>query len=147
MGLRIRKSVKIAPGVRLNFGKKGISTSIGKRGVGVTFGPTGTTAHISVPGTGISYVKKTGISKSKQKEVSVNTVSNSSGTISCLFCLLFLLILVIAIGIQIKFGWIPLVFCVSIIVCIMLVLYLKKIMCKAKQILMNKKKLCILFLR
>lgn len=124
MGLRIRKSVKIAPGVRLNFGKNGISTSIGKRGVGVTFGPTGTTAHISVPGTGISYVKKTGISKSKQKEVSVNTVSNSSGTISCLFCLLFLLILVIAVGIQIKFGWIPLVFCVSIIVCIMLVLYL-----------------------
>ena len=30
MGLRIRKSIKIAPGVRLNFGKKGISTSIGK---------------------------------------------------------------------------------------------------------------------
>lgn len=43
MGLRIRKSIKIAPGVRLNFGKKGISTSIGKRGAGITIGPTGTT--------------------------------------------------------------------------------------------------------
>lgn len=49
MGLRIRKSIKIAPGVRLNFGKKGISTSIGKRGAGITIGPTGTTAHIGIP--------------------------------------------------------------------------------------------------
>ncbi len=58
MGFRIRKSIKVAPGVRLNFGKKGISTSIGKRGAGINIGPTGTTAHVGIPGTGISYVKK-----------------------------------------------------------------------------------------
>jgi len=29
MGLRFRKSVKIAPGVRVNFGKKGSSLSVG----------------------------------------------------------------------------------------------------------------------
>ena len=63
MGIRIRKSIKIVPGVRLNFGKKGISTSIGKRGAGITIGPTGTTAHIGVPGTGVSYVKKIGTTK------------------------------------------------------------------------------------
>lgn len=66
MGLRIRKSIKIAPGVRLNFGKKGISTSIGKRGAGITIGPTGTTAHVGIPGTGISYVKKVGTTKNLQ---------------------------------------------------------------------------------
>ena len=80
MGLRIRKSIKIAPGVRLNFGKKGISTSIGKRGVGVTFGPTGATTHISIPGTGISYVEKIGTCKNKQKDTSDNTISKPNGT-------------------------------------------------------------------
>lgn len=33
MGLRIRKSVKIAPGVRLNFGTKSGSVSVGGKGV------------------------------------------------------------------------------------------------------------------
>lgn len=33
MGLRIRKSVKIAPGVRMNFGTKSGSVSIGGKGV------------------------------------------------------------------------------------------------------------------
>lgn len=67
MGLRIRKSIKVAPGVRLNFGKKGISTSIGKRGAGITVGPTGTTVHVGIPGTGISYVKKVGTTKTNVK--------------------------------------------------------------------------------
>ena len=124
MGLRIRKSIKIAPGVRLNFGKKGISTSIGKRGVGVTFGPTGATTHINIPGTGISYVEKIGTCKNKQKDTSDNTISKPNGTISCLVCLLFLLVIVITVGIQIKFGWVPLIFGGSIIICVMVILYL-----------------------
>lgn len=33
MGLRIRKSVKIAPGVRMNFGTKSGSVSVGGKGV------------------------------------------------------------------------------------------------------------------
>ena len=76
MGLRIRKSIKIAPGVRLNFGKKGISTSIGKRGAGITIGPTGTTAHVGIPGTGISYVKKVGTTKKSAKEKLQSTGEN-----------------------------------------------------------------------
>ncbi len=75
MGLRIRKSIKIAPGIRLNFGKKGISTSIGGRGIGVTFGPTGTTTHIGIPGTGVSYVKKVCVNKNTQNNISFNTNS------------------------------------------------------------------------
>ena len=42
MGFRFRRSIKILPGVRLNFGKRGISTSIGIRGAHVTVGKTGT---------------------------------------------------------------------------------------------------------
>jgi Protein of unknown function (DUF4236) len=55
MGFRFRRSVKILPSVRLNFGKRGISTSIGARGAHVTFGKTGTRTTVGVPGTGLSY--------------------------------------------------------------------------------------------
>jgi hypothetical protein len=55
MGFRFRRSIKILPGIRLNFGKRGISTSIGVRGAHVTFGKTGTRTTVGLPGNGISY--------------------------------------------------------------------------------------------
>ena len=55
MGFRFHRSVKILPGIRLNFGKRGVSTSIGVRGAHVTFGKTGTRTTVGLPGTGISY--------------------------------------------------------------------------------------------
>lgn len=41
MPIRFRKSVKIAPGTRLNFSKKGASTSVGSGGLRYTTGKTG----------------------------------------------------------------------------------------------------------
>lgn len=58
MGFRFRRSVKILPGVRLNFGKKGTSVTVGPRGAKVTVGPNGTRATVGIPGTGISYTEK-----------------------------------------------------------------------------------------
>jgi Protein of unknown function (DUF4236) len=55
MGLRFRRSIKILPGIRLNFGKRGVSTSIGVRGAHVTFGKTGTRTTVGLPGSGMSY--------------------------------------------------------------------------------------------
>ena len=55
MGLRFRKSVKILPGVRLNFSKSGMSTSIGGPGATVNFGPKGTRHTVGLPGSGLSY--------------------------------------------------------------------------------------------
>lgn len=55
MGFRFRRSVKILPGIRLNFGKRGISTSIGVRGAHVTFGKTGVRTTVGLPGSGLSY--------------------------------------------------------------------------------------------
>jgi hypothetical protein len=43
------------PGVRLNFGKRGMSTTLGRRGASVTFGRRGTYANVGLPGTGLSY--------------------------------------------------------------------------------------------
>jgi hypothetical protein len=55
MGFRFHRSIKILPGIRLNFGKRGVSTSIGVRGAHVTFGKTGTRTTVGLPGSGISY--------------------------------------------------------------------------------------------
>jgi hypothetical protein len=55
MGFRFRRSVKLFPGLRLNFGKRGISASIGVRGVHVTYRPTGTRTTVGLPGSGLSY--------------------------------------------------------------------------------------------
>lgn len=58
MRFRCRRSVKIIPGVRLNFGKKGASISVGPCGAKLTVGPSGTRATVGIPGTGISYTEK-----------------------------------------------------------------------------------------
>jgi hypothetical protein len=55
MGWRIRRSIRLMPGVRLNLSKGGVSTSIGRRGATVNFGKNGTRSTIGLPGSGISY--------------------------------------------------------------------------------------------
>ena len=57
MGLRFRKSVSIIPGVKLNFGKTGMSVSTGVPGFRKTFHTSGkVTTSIGIPGTGLYYV-------------------------------------------------------------------------------------------
>lgn len=55
MAFRFRKSVKVAPGIRLNFSKSGVSTSIGGRGARVNFSKRGVRTTVGLPGTGLSY--------------------------------------------------------------------------------------------
>jgi hypothetical protein len=55
MGFRFRRSIKLLPEIRLNFGKRGVSTSIGVRGAHVTVGKTGIRTTVGLPGSGISY--------------------------------------------------------------------------------------------
>jgi hypothetical protein len=55
MGLRFRRSVKIMPGVRLNFSARGMSTTIGPRGASINVGSRGTFMNLGLPGTGLSY--------------------------------------------------------------------------------------------
>ncbi|MDK6076442.1 MULTISPECIES: DUF4236 domain-containing protein [Massilia] len=54
MGLRFRKSFKLAPGVRLNVSSSGMSWSLGPRGASVSIGKRGTYFNASIPGTGLS---------------------------------------------------------------------------------------------
>ncbi|WP_421523054.1 DUF4236 domain-containing protein [Pseudomonas yamanorum] len=63
MALRIRKSFKIAPGLRINVSKSGVSTSLGGKGATVNLSKRGTRVTTSIPGTGISASKLYGAGK------------------------------------------------------------------------------------
>ncbi len=57
MGLRLRKSFKICPGVKLNFGLGGLGLSVGGKGLRYSVHSSGRrTSSIGIPGTGVSYV-------------------------------------------------------------------------------------------
>lgn len=61
MGLRFRKSVKLAPGVRLNFNKNSSSVTFGGKGAHYTINSKGKeTASVGIPGTGLSYSTSSG---------------------------------------------------------------------------------------
>ena len=74
MGLRFRKSLKIAPGVKLNLNKKSTSVTFGGKGFHHTVSSTGKrTSTVGIPGTGLSYSKT-----SNQKNNKTNTFNNGS---------------------------------------------------------------------
>lgn len=54
MSLRFRKSLKLAPGIRLNVGSAGVSWNLGPRGASVSIGKRGTYLNSSLSGTGLS---------------------------------------------------------------------------------------------
>jgi hypothetical protein len=58
MALRFRKSMKIAPGVRLNLGKKSTSVRVGPKGAGYTVGTSGQRVSAGLPGSGLHYTEK-----------------------------------------------------------------------------------------
>ena len=55
MGFRFRKSIKLLPGIKLNFSKSGVSTTIGKAGASINISGRGTRGTVGIPGTGVSY--------------------------------------------------------------------------------------------
>jgi hypothetical protein len=58
MAFRLRRSVKLAPGVRVNLNKGGPSVRVGPQGAGVTVATKGTRATAGIPGTGLSFSGK-----------------------------------------------------------------------------------------
>lgn len=55
MGLRFRKSIRLAPGLRINISKSGFSTSVGGRGATINLSKKGARATVGIPGSGLSY--------------------------------------------------------------------------------------------
>lgn len=81
MGLRFRKSIKIAPGLKINLNKNSVSATIGTKGAHYTVNSKGKkTVSAGIPGTGISYVKT--VVGSKQAPPAYNTPKHYSGSSS-----------------------------------------------------------------
>lgn len=82
MGLRFRKSIKIAPGVKLNLNKNSSSVTVGTKGKHYTVNSKGkTTKSVGIPGTGLSYstTSSSGKTKKSSKKTKGSTVKESSG--------------------------------------------------------------------
>lgn len=77
MGIRLRKSVKIIPGIRLNVSKSGMSMTIGPRGASINIGKKGTYLNTGIPGTGLYMREKIGGGRTQTK--TRQTSSNSRG--------------------------------------------------------------------
>ena len=60
MSFRFRRSVRLAPGIRLNFSRSGVSTTFGGRGMSVNMGRRGTFLNAGIPGTGIHARSRVG---------------------------------------------------------------------------------------
>ena len=58
MAFRFSRRIKIAPGIRINVSKSGVSTTLGGRGANVNVGKRGVRGTVTIPGTGISYSEK-----------------------------------------------------------------------------------------
>jgi hypothetical protein len=100
MGLRFRRSTRIFPGVRINLGKRGVSTSIGVRGAHVTFGKIGIRTTVGIPGTGVSYTHlEKARRRAEQMEVGAAETSDggevSSGIRGSVWASLVLLVLLV----------------------------------------------------
>lgn len=57
MGFRYQRSMKLMPGIRLNFSKSGVGLSLGVPGARISISPRGrVTRRVGLPGTGMSWV-------------------------------------------------------------------------------------------
>jgi hypothetical protein len=69
MGFRFHRSVKVFPGFRVNFSKRGVSYSVGGHGATVNIGPRGVRRTLSLPGTGLSYTSQVSNSHSTHRTI------------------------------------------------------------------------------
>ena len=80
MGFRMRKSIKIMPGVRVTLSPRGVSTSVGVRGARMTLGSTGrVTSTLGIPGSGMSYTKTVGhVGRGKTRSSATSSARTSN---------------------------------------------------------------------
>lgn len=77
MGIRFRRSLRLAPGLHLNLSKSGVSLSAGPRGATASVGRRGVHGNVGIPGTGFYARQKlsSGISRTpSQPAISAGSV-------------------------------------------------------------------------
>lgn len=68
MGLRFRRCVKLAPGIRMNLSGSGVSWGLGPRGASIGIGRRGTYLNTGIPGTGLYSRERIGSSGASSRE-------------------------------------------------------------------------------
>ena len=111
MGIRFRKSIKIAPGIKMNINKNSTSFTAGGKGIHYTVNSKGkTTKSVGIPGTGISYTETSSFNKSSNSAppgpTDNDSIQNNKKPKGCLTYLLCLLLLCVAIPFY-AFLWMP----------------------------------------
>jgi uncharacterized protein DUF4236 len=105
VGWRFRKSLKILPGVRLNFGKGGFtSTTLGGRWLKTNLSRRGAKHTVSVPGTGVSYQTDAGRVDARDpapREGRPAETSNSGSPLLIVVAVLLALLLLAVVGVGI----------------------------------------------
>lgn len=97
MAFRFQRRVKVLPGVRLNFSKSGVSTTVGKRGLSVTNGKRGTHLNVGLPGTGLAYrTKLDNATQSNNNTTSILT--RSRGAVSKVLYIMAVVVILLIIG-------------------------------------------------
>lgn len=75
MGLRFRRSFKLAPGIRMNLSGSGMSWTLGPRGASVNLGKRGTYFNAGIRGTGLSSRTRLSSSRSNSGTSSKKTTT------------------------------------------------------------------------
>lgn len=71
MGMKFRKSFKVAPGIKINITNRSIGVSAGRKGARVSVNSRGTTrTTVGIPGTGLSYTHTSRAKKGRKKKTS-----------------------------------------------------------------------------
>lgn len=88
MALKFRRSVKIAPGLRLNLTHRGASVRAGPKGAGYTVNTSGK-HHVSagIPGSGVHVSEQIKPARRKQKAAAAPRQAGNSVTIGRLLLL------------------------------------------------------------
>jgi len=81
MSLRFRRSVRLAPGVRLNLGLHGAGLSVGPRGLHVGVNRRGMYTSAGIPGTGIYAVHHIQSSAKQHPTVAGNATGFVAGVV------------------------------------------------------------------
>lgn len=97
MGWRFRNSIRIAPGIRINMGKRKASLSVGGPGATINVGEKGARATIGIPGTGISYTTDAVSLPSQPSQGSKPGTQSSAGRL-LLLALVAAIVLVVALS-------------------------------------------------
>ncbi len=79
MGWRFHRRLTIIPGVYLNFGKNGISTTLGPKGLSLNLGKNGIYLNTGFPGSGLSQrIKISGFKGANESELEDGNISEEN---------------------------------------------------------------------